>query len=167
MVEVNGGEHLALPRMPHQVGSGGSWFLNGVRMKNAWMLLVSFILSGCVTTRRPVAFVPAKEASWFKFSSDLPTEGQVKIPGTVAAAIQLVVDDFVPWDDKPPSGADTFDACLLEQASYDVEAAPGSEGVVFVSISMSPGACGPNKGAFGGAVYAVDVRNWRILAIQH
>jgi hypothetical protein len=137
-------------------------------MKNAWLLLVGLILSGCVTTtRRPIAFVPAKEASWFKLPYHLPAEGQVKIPGTVAAAIQLAMDDYVPWDEKLPSGADTFDACLLEQASYDVEATPGPEGVVFVAIDQSPGACGFNDVVLEGAVYAVDVRNWRILAIQH
>jgi hypothetical protein len=137
-------------------------------MKDTVLLLVGFILSACVTPHRPIPFVPAKEAVWFKFPSDLPSEGQVKIPATLAAAIQLVVDDHVPWYAKPPRGADTFDACIYEQASYDVVAAPGPEGVVFVSIWLSPGACGDYRWALDlGAVYAVDVRNWRILAVQH
>jgi hypothetical protein len=137
-------------------------------MKGALLLLTGFVLSACVTPQRPIPFVPAKEAVWFKFPSDLPVEGQVKIPATIAGAIQLVVDDFVPWDAKPPSGADTSDACLLEQASYDVVAAPEADGVVFVSIWLSSGACGDNHWAMDqGGVYAVDVRNWRILAIQH
>lgn len=148
--------------------STASWFMNGRRMKDTLLLLGGVILSACATPHRPIPFVPAKEAAWFKFPSDLPAEGQVKIPATLAGAIQLVVDDYVPWHAKPLRGADTFDACIYEQASYDVRAAPGPEGVVFVSIGLSPGACGDYRWALDmGAVYAVDVRNWRILAIQH
>jgi hypothetical protein len=136
-------------------------------MKNAWLLLAGFTLAGCVTARRPVEFVPAREAAWFKFPSDLPAEGQVKISATLATAIQLAVADYFPWDVKLPSGMSPLDACLQEPASYDVEAAQGPEGVVFVSIWLSPGACGPYQAALDvGGIYAVDVRNWRILAVQ-
>ncbi len=142
--------------------------MNGRLMKDTALLLVGLVLSACAAPQRPIPFVPPKEAVWFKFPLDLPTQGQVKIPATVAGAIQLVVDDFVPWDAKPPRGADRFEACTYDQASYDVRAAPGPEGVVFVSIWLSSGACGDAHWALDqGAVYAVDVRNWRILAIQH
>jgi hypothetical protein len=137
-------------------------------MKMAWMLLISLVFSACVTARRPVAFVPGLEASWFKFPDDLPVEGQVKVPSTLAAAIQLAVEDFVPWGSKPPRGTDTFAECAAQQASYDVSAVPGPDGIVFVSISLSPGACGRYRWVMDlGAVYAVDVRNHRILAIKH
>ena len=53
-------------------------------------------------------------------------------------------------------------------ASYDVEAAPGPEGVIWVAISLSPGACtwGPGSLLDMSATYAVDARGWRILAVQ-
>jgi hypothetical protein len=137
-------------------------------MKNLLLLLAVIFLSACVMARRPIAFVPGLEASWFKFPDDLPAEGQVKIPSTLAAAIQLAVDDFVPWDEKPPQGADTFDECATQQSSYDVSAVPGPDEIVFVSISLSPGACGRYRWVMDlGVVYAVDMRNHRILAIKH
>ncbi len=137
-------------------------------MKQACMLLMSLVFSACVTARRPVAFVPGVEASWFKFPDELPAEGEVRVPSTLAAAIQLAVDDFIPWDLKLPRGADTFDECAAQQSSYDVSAVPGPDGIVFVSISLSPGACGRYRWVMDmGAVYAVDVRNHRILAIKH
>lgn len=131
------------------------------------MLLMNLVVTACVTAHRPVAFVPGLEASWFKFPDDLPAEGQVKVPSTLAAAIQLAVEDFVPWDSPSPRGADTFDECAAQQASYDVSAVQGPGGIVFVSISLSPGACGRYRWVMDlGAVYAVDVRNQRILAIN-
>jgi hypothetical protein len=137
-------------------------------MRMAWMLLMGLLVSACTTARRPVALVPGLEASWFKFPDELPAEGQVKVPSTLAAAIQIAVDDFVPWDLKLPRGADTFDECAAQQSSYDVRAVPGPDGIVFVSIALSPGACGRYRWVTDlGAVYAVDVRNHRVLAIKH
>ena len=77
------------------------------------------------------------------------------------------MDDFLPRGASPSLGSTPLQACLLQRASYDVMAASGSEGVMFVSIFLSPGAClmtGPVLDA--GALYAVDVRAWRVLAIQ-
>ncbi len=122
-------------------------------------------LSACAGARRPIPYVPPEEAAWFKFPEELPDEGRTSVSGPLAAAIQLAMDDFLPWGTEPPRGASREEACLAQRQSYDVTAAPASEGIVWVSITLSPGACtrgGPLLDA--GAEYAVDVRKRRILS---
>jgi hypothetical protein len=131
------------------------------------LVMLCLGLSACASARRPLSYAPLEEAVWFKFPEELPEEGQQRLSGPLAAAIQLAMEDFLPWGIEPPRGANREEACLYQRQSYDVTAAPAPEGVFWVRIALSPGAClrgGPLLDA--GAEYAVDVRHGRILATR-
>lgn len=98
----------------------------------------------------------------------LPLEGRQIVGGTMLRAIQLAMDDYLPWDRKLPSGVTPLQACLSRRESYDVAAAPGPEGILFVTIIPNPEACdiGGPPILDVGASYAIDVRGWRILKVQ-
>jgi hypothetical protein len=85
------------------------------------------------------------------------------------AAIQLAMEDFRPWDIKPHQGATPGEKCLYKRDSYDVSVVPGTVAdLVYVDIYPRPGACemgGPPVMGFD-ATYAIDVKNWRIIAVQ-
>ncbi|MFP2961611.1 hypothetical protein ACLEPN_28345 [Myxococcus sp. 1LA] len=136
-----------------------------------WLPLLFLALPACALFQRPPRPVhaPPEEAARFTFpATGIPEAGLRSIPGDMARAIQLAMEDFYPWDKKPPTPSHPDRACLYRRESYDVYAAPYQEGVVLVSIVLSPQACGaqavPND---MGALYAVDTRGWRILAVQH
>ncbi|WP_224243044.1 hypothetical protein [Hyalangium gracile] len=138
-------------------------------MKPHILFVTCLTFLGCATSQRSIPHVAAEEAAWFKVPATLPDTGRQTIPGVVATAIQLAMDDFLPRDLGTPKDAGPQALCLAQRQSYDVEAAPGPEGVVWVSIHPSPGACrqsGPLLDT-GSATYAVDVQQWRILAVQH
>jgi hypothetical protein len=137
-------------------------------MKHKPLWLLGLTLTACVSPRHQERFVPAEEAAWFKFPEELPETGTQNIPGALAAAMQLAMDDFLPWDAQPPRGATRQQVCLHQRQSYNVEAAPGPEGIVWVSIALSPGACtqGPGPLLDMSALYAVDTHGWRILAVR-
>ena len=85
----------------------------------------------------------------------------------MVVAIQIALDDFLPWHAGPHPGATPSDACLYQRESYDVTVAPGGEGVVFVRFTVRDGVCdaGGPPVMDHGATYAVDVRGHRILAV--
>ncbi|ATB30884.1 hypothetical protein [Melittangium boletus] len=90
------------------------------------------------------------------------------VQGVTLRAIQLAMDDFLPWNTHPPRDADDSQKCLYQRESYDVFTSPGPEGVMFVSVIPNPERCD-----LGGppildvsATYAIDVRGWRILAVR-
>ncbi|RYZ39680.1 MAG: hypothetical protein EOO71_19140 [Myxococcaceae bacterium] len=134
-------------------------------------LLPLLLISGCALFQRaprPV-HAPAEEAATVQFSSDLPATGLQELSGTVATAIQLAMDDFRPPGSKPHRNATPTEQCLYRRQSFDVQAAPGPEGTVFVRFLFNPDACAPGERAVVldmGATYAIDVKGWRILAIQ-
>ncbi len=133
-------------------------------MGRAISLLLCCALTGCMTARSHVRYVPAEEAAWFKFGNDLPEEGRVELSGTRAAAIQLAMRRFLPWNVRPPAGANRSDICIHQRQSWDVETAPGKEGTTLVHFTLSPGTCyrwGPPLDM--EATYEVDVRNGRLL----
>ena len=118
------------------------------------------------TVYRP-ARTPVEEAAWFKFPLDIPAEARTTIPANTAAAIQLAMDDFRPPTARPVQGATPGEDCLRRRESYDVVTASADEAVILVRFVLARGACeefGPLLDA--GATYAVDLRKWRILAIQ-
>ncbi|NOJ82817.1 hypothetical protein [Myxococcus xanthus] len=136
-----------------------------------WLPFLVLALPACALFQRPPRPVhaPPEEAARFEFPpTGIPEEGLHSIPGDMARAIQLAMEDFYPWDKKAPTPSHPGRECLYRRESYDVYAAPYQEGVVLVSIVLSPQACGaqtiPND---MGALYAVDTRAWRILAVQH
>ncbi|WP_370644193.1 hypothetical protein [Myxococcus sp. RHSTA-1-4] len=98
---------------------------------------------------------------------ELPSEGRQQLSGVMARAIQLASDDFRPLDAKPHRGANPLEECLYRRESFDVLAAPGPDGIMFVSFSFNADACPPGGPiADAGATYAIDVKRWRILAVE-
>ena len=131
------------------------------------LLLLCALLGACAPRASLPVRVPAEEAAWFKFPASLDASEQVVLPATVAAAIQLALEDFRPQGTKPPRGSDAVEACLYQRQSFDVQAAPWKEDLVLVRFSLSPGACieqGPVTDQ--GSTYAVDPRQGRIVAVQ-
>ena len=125
-------------------------------------------LSACAMSHGPVRYVPPEEAAWFKLPQEFPQKGQETLSGTLAVAIQLAMEDFIPWHASLPPGASSTEICRLQRQAYDVETAPLGEEVMLVRIFTSPGACHlelPTDTGMG-ATYAVDTRNWRILAMR-
>ncbi|AKQ63142.1 hypothetical protein A176_000054 [Myxococcus hansupus] len=100
--------------------------------------------------------------------SEEEKQGLLRVPGHIAAAIELAMDDFRPRDIKPHRDATADEVCMYQRESFDVTTIPGPEGVLFVRFTLSPSACA-QEGTINdaGATYAVDTRGWRILAIQH
>lgn len=138
-------------------------------MKRTSLLLLCLALPACVMMRRPVVtYVPPEEAAWFKLPYELPEEGRETLPGTMATAIQLAMDDFLPREAHVPRNATPREICLHQRQAYDIEAAPLAYNVMLVRITTSPGACqlGRMSAPGMGATYAVDTRNWRILAVR-
>ncbi len=50
----------------------------------------------------------------------LPAEGRQIVQGTMLKAIQLALDDFLPWKVKHHRGATPLEECLSKRESYDV-----------------------------------------------
>jgi len=140
-------------------------------MKHPLLLMLFALLPACALFQRPPrpSHASPQEAQGITFPMELlAAEGNVSVSGTMFAAMQLAMEDFLPWDTKPHQNATLREVCLYKRDSYDVIAAPGSEGLVFVEIYPRPGACemgGPPILHFS-ATYAIDVKTWRILAVQ-
>jgi hypothetical protein len=65
-------------------------------MKRSLLHLLSLTLPACALFHRVPrpAHAPPEEAALFTFPVDLPAEGRMKIPATVAVATQLAMDDL-------------------------------------------------------------------------
>jgi hypothetical protein len=74
-------------------------------MRIAVTTILSSILAACVHTHTPAAYVPPEEAAWFKFPYELPEAGKKTVPGVMATAIQLAMDDFLPRGSTPKRDA--------------------------------------------------------------
>jgi hypothetical protein len=125
-------------------------------------------LAACSHAPAHLAYVPPEEAAWFKMPYELPEAGKKTLSGTMATAIQLAMEDFLPRDWKASRGASSQGICLGQRQSYDIAAFPGSGSLIWVVISLSAGACtwGPDPFPDAGATYAVDTAGWRILAVR-
>jgi hypothetical protein len=136
--------------------------------KGFW-LVPCVLLSACALFQgrpRPV-HASAEEAMKVQFPDELPVPGRHVLPGAVAAAIQLAAEDFRPLGTRPKPGATPLEACLLRRDAFDVVAAPGPGGMVFVRFSFNPEVCALNVPVLdAGATYAVDVQTSRILAVE-
>jgi hypothetical protein len=138
-------------------------------MNRHLLLLACAWLSGCSLFQRPFRPVhaPAKEAARFQFPLGFPPGEHTFIPGTLAAAVTLAMDDFLPRNTEPPHGATPDEVCLHQRDSYDVLAKALPEDVVLVTFTPKQGACVQEGVALDvGATYAVDVSRWRILAVR-
>ncbi|WP_434384581.1 hypothetical protein [Melittangium boletus] len=138
-------------------------------MNRKLLFPLCLLLSGCSLLqwyRRP-EHAPAEEAARFQFPLELPADSRMKVPGVMATAIQLAMDDFRPPGAHPHSGATAEEQCLYRRESYDVFASPASQEVMLVRFVLSPEACDSKSPVLDmGATYAIDVQTWRILAIQ-
>lgn len=138
-------------------------------MKPPALLLMALSLTGCGLFQRPFrpAHAPPAEAAAFQFPLGFPPGEHTFIPSTLSAAVQLAMDDFLPRDARPPRNATPDEVCLMRRDSYDVLAKNLSEQVVLVAFTPGKGACVAEGLTLDlGATYAVDVRAWRILAVQ-
>lgn len=142
----------------------------GEVMRHVTLVLCCFMLTGCSLWHRLVgpAHAPPEEAAGVEVPLTLPEGGRQIIPGPIAVAIQLALDDFLPWTAGPHPGATPREICLYQRESYDVTAAPGPNEMIFVRFTVRDGVCdagGPPVMDMG-ATYAVDARGKRILAVQ-
>ena len=149
--------------------TGGPISQSGDFMNRKVLLLSCLFLPACSLFHwhpRPV-HAPPEEALRIQFPSELPLEGQRMMPGATAVATQLAMDDFRPPDARPRRGATPFETCLYRRDAFDVFTAPGPEGIVFVRFVFNPDACAMSVPVMdAGATYAIDVRGWRILAVE-
>ncbi|MDY7225941.1 hypothetical protein [Hyalangium rubrum] len=140
-------------------------------LKRPLLLALCALLPACALFQRPPRPVRAspQEAAGVEFPIDVPNDSSLHLTGIQLAAIQLAMEDFLPWDIKPHKGATPREECLYRRDSYDVFVTSHSESLVYVDFAARPGACEMGLGPVldMGAVYAIDVKNWRILAVQH
>jgi hypothetical protein len=138
-------------------------------MKHAPLALF-LCLPACALFQRPPrpAHATPAEAAGVEFPLAFPLDGRQLIQGTALRAVQLAMDDYLPWDRKLPGGATPLQECLFRRESYDVAVAPGPEGVMFVSIIPNAEQCdiGGLPILDVGADYAIDTRGWRILEVR-
>lgn len=142
-------------------------------MRNA---LIGILLSCCCSCsawsslfRRPPRPVraPPQEALQLLLPTDVPEEGRRIVNGKMVKAIQVAMEDFLPWDWVLPPDSSPKDQCLAKRDSYLVMAAPKDKHVMFVSIALEPEACtkpGDPPILDMGKLYAIDTDDWRILA---
>jgi hypothetical protein len=140
-------------------------------MKRPLLLVLFALLPACALFHRPPrpSHASPQEAAGVTFPREpYDVEGNVEVSGTLFVAMQVAMEDFLPWDIQPHKGATPREVCLYKRDSYDMIAAPVSVGLVFVQIWPRPGTCemgGPPVLDFG-AYYAIDVKTWRILAVR-
>lgn len=132
------------------------------------MLILHGALAACSHVPAPPPHVPPEEAAWFKFPYELPDAGKKTLPGAIATAIQLAMDDFLPRGWTPSRGTTPQDICAAQRQSYDIEASPGPGKLIWVNISLAPGACtwGSEPLLDVGATYAIDTAHWRVMAVR-
>lgn len=94
----------------------------------------------------------------------LPKEGSVRLEGNTVAAIQLAMDDYLPWGAPPPNAPFEVAPCLGHRESYDVTTAPGPEGVILVRFDVNTGVCQSDGQLLDITTYAIDIRTMRILS---
>lgn len=138
-------------------------------MRGSALLLVALLCSGCTLFRRPFRpeHAPKEETAKLPYPLWLPESGRIQVPAAVSAAVSLALDDMLPRDVAPPRNATPDEVCLYQRDSYDVEAALLNDEVLLVSFRVRDGACrAEGETATEAATYAIDVRAWRILAVQ-
>ncbi len=140
-------------------------------MKRPLLLMLCALLPACALFHRPPrpSRASPQEAAGVTFPMEpLDIQGSVTVTGPLFMAMQIAMEDFLPWDIQPHKGATPSEVCLYKRESYDMIAAPGPEGQVFVQIWARPGTCEMGMGPIldVGAYYAIDTKTWRILAVR-
>lgn len=137
-------------------------------MRSSLPLLLCLALFACTMRSQSGRYVPPEEAAWYRFKPTLPKEGGQTLPGSMASAIRIAMEHFLPRGTRAPLGADAVDICIRQRQPWDVEVAPWNEGVMLVRFALGPGACqwGGAPLLDMGATYAVDIHSERIVAVQ-
>jgi hypothetical protein len=135
-------------------------------VNSACILILHGALTACSHVSVPPSHVPPEEAAWFKFPYELPEAGKKTVPGAMATAIQLAMDDFLPRGSTPKRASTPQDVCLWQRQSWDITASPGPGNLIWVNISLASGACtwGPDLPLDMSTTYAIDTVGWRVLA---
>lgn len=139
-------------------------------MRRPLLLVLCALFPACALFHRPPrpSRASPQEAAGVTFPVEpLGLKGSVTVTGPLFVAMQLAMEDFRPWDLQPPKDATPREACLYKRESYDMIAAPGDGGLVFVQIWLRPEACEGPLAVDGGAYYAIDVLQGRIVAVHH
>ncbi|SET99916.1 hypothetical protein SAMN05443639_106239 [Stigmatella erecta] len=127
------------------------------------LAMAGLLLSACQATHRPIPHAPPEQAAQVVFPP-LPNAQSKRLPGNMAASIQLAMEDFLPWG-APSAPAPIPQApCLSHRESYEVVAVPLPEGVMLVRFELDPKACALTENVFDVTTYAIDVRTMRILS---
>lgn len=134
-------------------------------MRHLALLLLCVAVSACMAPRRIVPHASPEEAARVEFPYPaFPEEEHVRLNGNSAAAIQLAMDDFLPWGAPPPQAPFQVSPCLSHRESYDVTTVPSPEGVILVRFDVNTGVCQPDDQLLVIATYAIDIRTMRILS---
>ncbi len=88
----------------------------------------------------------------------------MRLEGNTIAAIQLAIDDYLPWGAPPPNAPFEVSPCLGHRESYDVTTVPGPEGVILVRFDVNTGVCQSDGQLLDITTYAIDIRMMRILS---
>jgi hypothetical protein len=132
---------------------------------SALLLLLCVAFSACTAPRRRVSHAPPEEAAAVEFpSQSLPKKGLLRLEGNTAAAIQLAMDDFLPWEAPPAREPLQQPLCLRRRESYDVAVAPSAEGVMLVRFNLNTALCEPGEPIVDLTTYAIELRTMRILS---
>lgn len=124
------------------------------------------MLQACAPAHRLVPHASQAEADRVQFPQlELPEAGRVRLDGNVAAAIQLAMEDFLPWDAQRRPVADRA-PCLDQWESYDVTTAVLPESVLLVRFEPSLDRCASGEQFVELVTYAIEVRTMRILSIE-
>ncbi|RKH53065.1 hypothetical protein D7V93_27250 [Corallococcus llansteffanensis] len=123
-------------------------------------------LQACVPAHRIVPHASQAEADRVEFPQlELPEAGRVRLDGNVAAAIQLAMEDFLPWDAHRKPVADRA-PCLDQWESYDVTTAVLPESVLLVRFEPNLERCASGQQFVELVTYAIEVRTMGILSIE-
>jgi hypothetical protein len=130
-------------------------------------------LTACMHAARPVVHAPADEAARFAFPSESAISWTLELPGNMAAATQLAMGDFMPWDLTPPAGTPPANACLFQLQSYKVTAVSVPGDLILVRFELNEDLCQDTTASVDATTgappvevttYAIDVRTQRILS---
>jgi hypothetical protein len=137
--------------------------LNSLKPSLVSLAIMGLALSACQATHRPIPHASPERAAQVVFPS-LPNAQSKRLPGNMAASIQLAMEDFLPWDPPSPAAPIPGAACLSHRESFDVVAVPLPEGVMLVRFELNPAICALTENVFDVTTYAIDVRSMRILS---
>ena len=132
-------------------------------------LCIVFSLSGCTILGyriyKEAEQVPPSEARQVRFPNSF--EGSTRLTGSMAKALAVAMNDFIPPGTKPEGEEDVVARCLSRWETFTLSVLPAGDDLFFVHFSPEKlPECAPNRRVLdAGAVYAIDGQG-RILSVQ-